>query len=88
MAIYGYVMAAATDAALARERLYYGCHASQERIFMSVLPTAPQSPSSLLPRALPTLDSANSVDSVYSKTSVVTNTISNTHCFMLQIKYV
>ena len=24
------------------ERLYYGCHDSQERIFMSVLPTAPQ----------------------------------------------
>ena len=47
-----------------------------------------KSPSSLLPRALPTLDSANSVVSVNSKTSGVTNRISNTHCFMLQIKYV
>ena len=42
MAIYGYVMAAATDAALARERLYYGCHASQEKINVSQVPMAPQ----------------------------------------------
>ena len=38
----GYVMVAATAAASAGERLCYGCHASQERINMSAVPTVPQ----------------------------------------------
>ena len=38
----GYVMVAATAAASAGERLCYGCCASQERINMSAVPTAPR----------------------------------------------
>ena len=39
---YGYVMAVATAAESAGERLCYGRHASQERINLSAVPTAPR----------------------------------------------
>ena len=42
-AVLGYVVAAAVAAASEpAEKLCYGCHVSQERISMSVVPTAPQ----------------------------------------------
>ena len=68
------------------ERLCYGCHASQERIKVSSVPMAP---SNLSASTLPTLGSANSVDSVNSKKIGIRNRISNTdgketfHCNIL-----
>ena len=56
---YGYVMAVATAAESAGERLCYGCHASQERINLSAVPMIPES-SSFPAHALCTLGSVNS----------------------------
>ena len=56
------------------ERLCYGCQASQERIKVSSVPMAP---SNLSASTLPTLGSANSVDSMNSKTIGITNRMNN-----------
>ena len=56
-----------------KERLCNGCPANQERIKVSAVPTLLKSPSSLLARALPTLGSANSANSVNSETISVTD---------------
>ena len=65
---HGYVMVAATAAASAGERLCYGCHASQERINVSAVPTAPCIFLQLPHSHLTYLDSTNSANSVNSKT--------------------
>ena len=46
----------------------------------------PESPSSLLACALPILGSANCADSGYSKTTGVTNRMSDTICFVPKIE--
>lgn len=72
----GYVVAAVAAASEPAERLCYSCHVSQERISMSVVPTAPQvSFSSLSAHTLPTLGSMNHVDSVNSETTGAMNTM-------------
>ena len=52
------------------ERLCYGCQASQERIKLSSIPMAP---SNLSASTLPTLGSANSVDSVNNEIIGIVN---------------
>ena len=54
----------------------HGCCARQERVHVPAVPTAPQPPPSLLARALPTLGSANSADTVRSETAGITSRVS------------
>ena len=60
------------------ERLCYGCHASQERINMSAVPTAPRVFFQPLSSCLDYSGFRNSEDSVNNETTGLTNRISNT----------
>ena len=76
---YGYVVAAATAAVLARREAVLWLLCLQ---FLQLL----KSPSSLLARTLPTLGSANRADNVNSETTGTMSKISNTPsnpCLML-----
>jgi len=72
---YGYVVAAATAAVLARREAVLWLLCLQ---FLQLL----KSPSSLLAHALPTLGSVNSADSVNSETISITNWISETQVIL------
>ena len=72
---YGYVVAAATAAVLARREAVLRLSCLQ---FLQLL----KSPSSLLAHALPTLGSVNSADSVNSETISITNWISETQVIL------
>ena len=61
------------------ERLCYGCCLSQEVINVSAIPMAPCIFFQLLTWALPTLGSANSANSMSSKTIGIMNRISSTN---------
>ena len=65
----------------------YGCCVSQKRINVSAVWLL-KSPSSLLARTLPTLGSANSADSVNSKTVGVINRINDTEIFWVKLSVV